>query len=118
MSIHFSEDRWEKIKRDYGAWWAHKLDRPLVNVQIESYEPDRPQPAAPLLSQSTALDLRWSADELIDRIDYELSKIEYLGDSYPYFNMDCFGPGVLAAFLGADPDNSTGSIWFKPKEIK
>lgn len=112
MGIHFDESRWEKIKRDYDLWWDHKLDRPLINVQVEAYTPDRPEPATPLLTQETALDLSLDPDDLIDRIDYELSKIEYLGDSYPYFNMDCFGPGVLAAFLGAIPDNSRGNIWF------
>lgn len=116
MGIHFEESRWEKIKNDYDMWWEHKLDRPLINVQVEAYTPDRPQPKAPLLTQQTALDLSWTPDELIDRIDYELSKIEYLGDAYPYFNMDCFGPGVLAAFLGAVPDNSSGQIWFHPAE--
>ncbi len=118
MGIHFDESRWEKIKNDYDLWWEGKLDRPLINLQVEAYEPDRPEPAAPLLTQETALDLSWSADDLIDRIDYELSKIEYLGDSYPYFNMDCFGPGVLAAFLGADADNSSGRIWFSVPEEK
>lgn len=118
MGIHFDGKRWEKIKRDYDAWWNHELDRPLINVQIEAFDPGREQPKAPLLTQETALDLSWTPDELIDRIDYELSKIEFLGDAFPYFNMDCFGPGVLTAFLGATPDNSSGRIWFHCEEQK
>lgn len=118
MCIHFEESRWEQIKENYDAWWDHTLSRPLINVKIEAYKPARKMPKAPLLSQRTALDLSWSPEELIDRIDYELSKLEFLGDSFPYFNMECFGPGVLAAFLGAIPDNSTGRIWFRPEEQK
>lgn len=31
-------------------------------------------------------------------------------------NFDVFGPGVLAAFLGATLDNSSGNVWFHPTE--
>ena len=49
-------------------------------------------------------------------MDWELSQFEYLGDSFPYVNFDAFGPGILAAFLGAKLDNSTGGVWFHPDE--
>lgn len=118
MPIHFDESRWEAIRKSYGDWWANCSQRPLVAVTLTGYDPGRPQPEAPILSQQTALDLSWTPDQLIDRMDYELSKKEFLGDAFPYVNMDCFGPGVLSAFLGATPDNSTGSIWFHPTEIR
>ena len=38
----------------------------------------------------------------------------FLGDAYPYVNLDSFGPGVAAAFLGARLDNSSGRVWFFP----
>ena len=44
--------------------------------------------------------------------------MEYLGDAYPQFNMDAFGPGVLAAFCGARLDNSSGRVWFFPPAEK
>lgn len=118
MSIQFTEERWEKIKEMYDAWWAGTLERPILPVVIKGRKPEREEPKAPLLSQQTSLDLSIPVADLIDRIDYELSQNIYLGDAYPYYNMDCFGPGVLSAFLGAIPDNSTGQIWFAPKEIK
>ncbi|MCK4591563.1 MAG: hypothetical protein KAT86_07395, partial [Candidatus Latescibacteria bacterium] len=34
---------------------------------------------------------------------------------FPFFDMGCFGPGVMAAFLGACLDNSTGLVWFHPQ---
>ena len=60
-------------------------------------------------------DLSWSP-EGSDRIDYEMSRYHFLGDAYPWFNMDCFGPGVLAAMMGAELDNSTGRVWFWPPD--
>lgn len=45
-----------------------------------------------------------------------MSQYEYYGDAFPVFNMDCFGPGIVAAFLGASLDNSTGRVWFHPRK--
>ncbi|MBI9108266.1 MAG: hypothetical protein JEZ04_16080 [Spirochaetales bacterium] len=53
---------------------------------------------------------------LIDRLDYELCRQTYLGDSFPFINLDCFGPGLASAFMGARADNSTGGVWFEPVE--
>jgi len=115
-SIDFSPERWRRIRETYGKWWRHELERPLIPIVLKGRDPGRPQPAAPLLSQQNCTDLSWSAEELIDRIDYELSCLSYLGDAYPYFNMHCFGPGVAAAFLGARLDNTSGRVWFFPPD--
>ena len=116
MPIDFSPQRWQRIKDTYRQWWAGDLERPLIPATIAGRDPGRPQPAAPLLSQQTCADFSWSPEELIDRIDYELSCRTYLGDAYPFFNMDCFGPGVAGAFLGARLDNSSGRVWFFPPD--
>jgi 5-methyltetrahydrofolate--homocysteine methyltransferase len=116
MTIDFSTQRWQQIKDTYGRWWAGELDRPLIPAVLKGRDPGRPKPAAPLLTQETCTDFSWSPEELIDRIDYELSCRVYLGDAYPFFNMDCFGPGVAAAFLGARLDNSSGRVWFFPPD--
>lgn len=117
MSILFTQDDWEKTRKNYTKWWDRELDRPLIPVLLAGRDPGRPQPDTPLLTQKTCADLSIPAKDLIDRIDYELSKYEYLGDAFPYFNMDCFGPGIAAAFLGAKLDNSSGRVWFMPEEI-
>ena len=117
MGIDFTMERWEKIRENYGLWWEGKLERPLIPVVLEGKDPGRQQPEAPLLTQATSADLTIPAEAVIDKIDYELSKYVYLGDAFPYINMDCFGPGVVAAFLGAKLDNSTGSVWYHPKQL-
>lgn len=117
MSICFEETRWEKIKRTYDSWWEGKLERPIIPVVLNGRDPGRPEPKAPMLTQATCADLSIPAKDLIDRIDFELSKQVYLGDAFPFVNLDCFGPGVVAAFLGARPDNSSGRVWFFPEKI-
>ena len=115
MSIDFSQDRWRSVKTTYGQWWQGELSRPLIPVVLKDREPG-PEPEIPLLTQATCNNLAIPADAVIDRIDYELSQNSYLGDAFPYFNMDCFGPGVIAAFLGGRLDNSTGRVWFYPDD--
>lgn len=116
MAIDFDEDRWEKIRETYRRWWAGELVRPIIPVELTGRDPGRDQPDVPLLSQATCTDLSVSPEDIVDRLDYELSAITYLGDAFPFFDMGCFGPGVLAAFLGARLDNSTGLVWFYPQE--
>lgn len=114
MPIDFSHERWEKIKDTYRKWWAGELGRPIVPIALLGRDPGRPQPKAPLLTQANCHDFSILVEDLIDTIDYMLSSVEFLGDAYPYFNMDVFGPGVIAAYLGARLDNSSGQVWFYP----
>lgn len=114
MPINFTDKRWEGVRETYRKWWAGELNRPVSGVAVINRDPGRAQPSAPLISQANCLDFSWSADGIIDRLDYELCKQTYLGDAFPYVNLDCFGPGVASAFMGASADNSTGGVWFEP----
>ncbi|MDR3709321.1 MAG: hypothetical protein P4L33_13555 [Capsulimonadaceae bacterium] len=114
MSIDFAPERWDRLRLDYDKWWSYTLDRPLVSCSLYNRDPGRPCPSAPVLSQATCADLSIPVEGLVDRLDWELSHVTYLGDSFPRFNMDVFGPGVAAAFAGAILDNSTGRVWFHP----
>ena len=112
--IDFNPDRWQRIKEVSTAWYEKKLTRPFMGVAVAERDPGRPQPKAPRLSQATCHDFSFTPEELIDRLDYDLSVYNFYGDAFPFFNMECFGPGVAAAFLGCDLDNSTGRVWFHP----
>lgn len=92
------------------------MDRPLITLRRSDRDPGRPKPKAPVLSQANCHDFSWSAEELIDRIDYELSKITFLGDDYPHVSLTTFGPGIMAAMCGAVLDNSSGRCWFHPRQ--
>jgi len=118
MSIDFSPERWAQIKETSRRWWARELERPLIPARVGGRDPGRAKPDIPLLSQANCHDSSISPEQIIDRIDYDLSTWHFFGDAFPCFNMDCFGPGVIAAFLGAKLDNSTGSVWFHPPARK
>ncbi len=119
MSIDFSPERWEKTKANYSAWWAGELDRPLILFTAPGRDPGRPEPPLPQYAFAAFYDLSVPAEDVIDRLDYDLSCMYFLGDSFPHYVVN-FGPGVLANFLGAEMGVSkeAHTCWFYPKEIK
>ena len=118
MAVHFDLGRMAQVKKNHDLWWQGKLGRPLTKVTItDAYQVER-KAAAPVLSQENCNDFQWSADEMIEALDEELSQYEFLGDAYPFVNMDAFGPGVVAAMCGAKLDNSSGRVWVFPEEEK
>jgi hypothetical protein len=117
MSIDFSFDRWEKIKEDARLWWSGELDRPLIQLVIWGRDPGRPEPKVPPISRAVAYDLSVSPEDIVDRWDYDLSRQKFMGDAFPQQWMD-FGPGVVAAFMGAKTEPYTCTVWFHPTEHK
>ena len=101
---------------NYENWWAGELDRPLIPIVLTGLKPDRKPPKHYYENQKSYGDPKISPEEFVDSADYELRSCEYLGDSYPFFNGIHSGPGIVAAFLGADVNIDTGSIWFFPKK--
>ena len=118
MPVHFSSARMTQVLEAHERWWKGTLDRPLAAVTLTDAYPAAGKAAAPLLSQKTCHELRWPAEAVIERLDEELSTREYLGGAFPRVDLACFGPGVTAAFCGAKLDNSSGGVWFFPREKK
>lgn len=116
MAIHFDRERLEKTLDAHARWWNGTLNRPLVSVTLSNAHTASSVSPAPLLTQATCADFRWSPEQLIDAADDHLSTLEFLGDSFPFLNLSSFGPGVLAALCGARLDNSSGGVWFWPDE--
>lgn len=119
MAVHFSRERMEQVIDNHNRWWKGELGRPLVNVMIPDAHPFEKKTPAPILSQQNCTDFSWSPEQVIDALDEDLGRYEYVGDGYPLINFDSFGPGSLAAFCGAKLDNSSGRVWFWPaKEME
>ena len=116
MAIAYTPAQWDALRARYAAWRENDDGAPLLGW--ESFrDPGRPKPDAPLLCQACCMDFSWSAEQLADTISYHLEQRVYGGSAYPRFSMDVFGPGVLAAFCGADMElSSTNNIWFKTPE--
>jgi len=115
--IDFSTARWDKVKENYGRWWTGDLKRPLFHFILAGRDAGRAAPRAWPTRQIKLYDPSYSADEIADAWEYDLSSKVYLGDAFPGVWPN-FGPGVLAAFLGAqaDPNDETGTVWFHPAE--
>ena len=118
MAVHFTRERMQQVLDNYEAWWDHRLDRPLVPCTLWGAYPVERRAPAPHLDQSTCADFSWSAEQLVDKMDEELSECEWIGDGYPIVRFDTFGPGVLGAFCGGVLDNSSGRVWFRAAEKK
>ncbi len=114
--IQFSEKRWNKTKENYRKWWAGDLERPIVQLRVNGCETELSEPSVETPTQGNCHKLDVDPEAIVKRWEYDLSTKRFYGDAFPNINFAFFGPGVLAAYLGARLDNSTGRVWFHPTE--
>lgn len=112
MRIHFTDADWQRIERDWRAWWAGELERALIVLEI--YEPAEPAPQVDF-SQLTKFGLDTPVAEMIDNWERILESTYFLGDAFPKWWAN-FGPGVMAAFLGSRVSWMPDTTWFWPLE--
>lgn len=119
MSIDFDSARWERVRHNHRAWWAGELKRPLIHMTVGGRDPGRPEPSLPQCHFAAAYDLSISPEAIVDRWDYDLSRCQFIGDAVPNIWPN-FGPGVAAAFMGAQLNwnPESGTVWFHPTEDK
>lgn len=114
--IRFTDKDWERIRTVHKKLWNNELGRPVLPMVLSGADPGRSCPNVPSLSFTNCYDLSLSPEAIVDRYDYDLSCLEYHGDSFPVMQMAAFGPGVMAAFLGAKVSSSPSTVWFFPPE--
>jgi hypothetical protein len=113
--LNFTEKDWERIERDHAAWWAHELDRPLVNLAVTG-PVDHPRP----YGFQSNYPLTMPAEDVVDLYEPFFNATRYYGDAFPWMWVN-FGPGIAAGFLGADVLSVTEpseTVWFNPRENK
>ena len=111
LALHFPETGWERIRRDWSAWWAGELERPLVVLEcVPRSERYAPHWASVFLTNYSPDD---PLDPILAEFDSRLESTHWLGDSFPRFWVN-FGPGVAAAFAGAQVHPSWDTTWFSP----
>jgi len=113
MSIRFDSSRWAKTRENYTKWWEGSLDRPLIAVAMGGYPSDRKQPDVPSNHWTIQYEDSVTADDIVDRWDYDLSTMRFAGDAFPHV-LPNFGAGVVAAFMGAKVDIRPETVWFSP----
>ncbi len=108
ISLHFTEEDWERVERNWKAWWAGELDHPLVMI-------DDPLMFSLPEELTQEFLMEKSIDEVLDYFQALLEVRQFYGDSWPRWWPN-FGPGVIAAFLGAQArcTPQTNTVWFEP----
>ncbi|MCX7591280.1 MAG: hypothetical protein N2255_06585 [Kiritimatiellae bacterium] len=117
MSIDFSLGRWEQVRENYARWWEGRLERPLIHLTVTGRQPDRPEPRLRFEGFTAFYGLDVSPEDIVDRWDYDLSSLEFLGDAFPSVWPN-FGPGVAAAFMGAGLYADGTTCWFLPHKVR
>jgi len=115
MGIKFPSERWAKIRENSRQWWNGELKRPLVQVILTGCDPGRPEPKLPYYAFQSSYDFSVPVEVIVDRLDYELSCREYLGDAFPAFWPN-FGAGIMVGFLGAEVIPRLDTTWFHPAQ--
>ena len=109
---NFTEEDWARLERDWNAWWAHDLRRPMVmgacTAPTSRTRPD-------WWGGLGQIPHEVSAEAIADEVWDDLSRTSQAGDAWPRFWIN-YGPGVAAAFLGGNLDMPKGgsTVWFYP----
>jgi len=107
----FDQARWAKIKEDARQWWADDLGRPLIQVRLKNAHTTRCKPALPGHEFASFYPAAVPVEQIVDGWDHDLNHTMFLGDAFPHVCPN-FGPGVIAAFLGATLVNGEDTVWF------
>ncbi len=110
--MDFDRSRWDDIFETAERWWAGELERPLLHVTLSGADPRRPEPKLPAVRRTAEYGADASVEDIVDRWDYDFSGQRWLGDAFPARHPD-FGPGCLAATLGAETVVDSETVWFR-----
>lgn len=107
IQLHFTDQDWDRIERDWMAWWNHELDRPLVVIKY--------WPPLPYQGFASNFPLTTPVDEVIDHYQTFFEAMRWFGDAMPVWFPN-FGPGIIAGFLGATVNSTADTVWFSPQD--
>ncbi len=112
LRLRFNAKDWERIERDYTAWWEHDLQRPLIQLSATDPKPDN-LPDLPGFTSNVPFDV--PAEKVIAQVSTQFERIHYYGDDFPRWWPN-FGPGIAAGLLGARVHSVENTVWFEPVE--
>lgn len=117
MEIDFSAQRRAAVQDAHERWWTGSLGRPIVHVTVRDDARHGPPPPGYHPHWTAFYPDDTPADRIVDDWTRALASRDYLADAFPCVWPN-FGPGVVAAFLGARLSTSpeAGTVWFEPLE--
>jgi 5-methyltetrahydrofolate--homocysteine methyltransferase len=112
IDVHFTEQDWERIRRDWCAWWDGELERCLVVIDGMP-APDDPglEFTGPWEGYSSNFPIETPLEEVLAFFEPGLRTRRALGDGWPRWWPN-FGPGIVAGFLGARLQLALDTVWF------
>lgn len=111
----FQKERYQKIAADFEKWWAHELERPIIQVTLSGTAAGGDFFASDyrreILDACYTMDL--PAREVVQKIEKSYQSVAFYGDAFPVFYMR--PTGIMGAFLGQEYgiDRKQGTVWFK-----
>ena len=121
MKVNFTEADWARVKRDWEAWWAGELERPMVMIQGRGELQEKQSRSitwANTFGCALKFPLETPIEQVLDFYQGHLQVQQYYGDAWPRWWPN-FGPGILAGFLGAQVEYApqTNTVWFHPSHL-
>jgi len=116
IEIAFTEEAWARMERNWTAWWAGELERPMV--MIEGREPHPGGSSPPLGWEklfASEFPLETPVESIVDHYQWHLETHRFYGDAWPRWWPN-FGPGIIAGFVGARVKPEPLTVWFEPAE--
>jgi len=113
MQTFFEKKDWERINSNFQKWWNGDLERPLILMTLTDCPTNLPKPKLDFRHFTSFYELAIPAEQIAEVWNYEISKRKFIGDGFPSIWPN-FGPGVIAAFLGAKLENGKDTVWFHP----
>jgi 5-methyltetrahydrofolate--homocysteine methyltransferase len=110
INLRFTPKDWERIQRDWTAWWHHEIDRPMTVISAYEWQGINFKPQYAGWEEEKDVFL---IDEILDYDQLNLENESFFGDSWPRWWPN-FGAGIVAGFLGAKVGVDENTVWFEP----
>jgi len=114
INVRLTDYQIECIKRDWTAWWAGELERPIIQFGTWDQRSNRTQD-----EYTKYFLLEKPVNEVLDYYQAKIEATNFYGDALPVW-FPPFGPGILAGFLGGyvRPTPEQCTVWFEsPKPV-
>jgi 5-methyltetrahydrofolate--homocysteine methyltransferase len=117
IDLDFGEQAWERLARNWVAWWEGELDRPMVMIEGREPHPDNEPPPLGWEKLFTSdFPLEIPIQDVVDHYEWHLERRRFYGDAWPRWWPN-FGPGIIAGFVGARVQPGQLTVWFEPAQM-